>query len=685
VNFSLFSENAERVELCLFDDDDNETRIEVTERTAFNWHCYLPGLGPGRRYGYRVHGPYRPAEGLRFNPAKLLIDPYAKSIEGPVRWKQGNLLPYVPNGADDADLEADDEDDSLAVPKSVVIDPFFDWEDDRPPRTPFAETVIYEAHVKGFTKRFDRIPEELRGTYAGLASDEALEYLKRLGVTAVELLPIHQIVDESFLVDKGLTNYWGYSSIGYFAAHSEYAATGTHGDEVREFKGMVKALHRAGIEVILDVVYNHTAEGNHLGPMLAFKGVDNTTYYRLMPDNPRFYMDFTGTGNSLNAVHPSVLRLIMDSLRYWVTECHVDGFRFDLASTLARELYEVDRLSAFFDVIHQDPVLSQVKLIAEPWDVGPGGYQVGNFPVLWSEWNGIYRDTMRDWWRGEVTAGEFAERLTGSSDLYENDGRYPSASVNFITAHDGFTLRDLVSYNEKHNEANLEGNGDGSDDNRSWNCGVEGETDDPEIQALRERQQRNFLATLLLSQGTPMLVGGDEFNRTQRGNNNAWCQDNEISWFAWNWDERGERLFAFTQRLIALRREHPVFRRRQFLEGTDPSGSGLPDVWWFRADGRRMTKRDWNEQRVVGMFLNGQEIAAPGPHGEKVGDDSFLMLFNAYHEDVTFTLPTRRFGDRWELELTTAEPNAQAGSLVVLARSEVAVKARSVMLLKRGS
>jgi glycogen operon protein len=683
VNFSLFSENAQRVELCLFGDGDNETRIEVTERTAFNWHCYIPGFGPGRRYGYRVYGPYDPERGMRFNPAKLLIDPYAKSIEGPVRWTEGNVLPYVPNGGDDADLEADDEDDAPAVPKSVVIDPYFDWEDDRPPRTPFAETVIYEAHVKGFTKQLERIPEELRGTYAGLASDEALEYLKALGVTAVELLPIHQIVDESFLVDKGLTNYWGYSSIGFFAPHSEYAATGRHGYEVREFKGMVKALHRAGIEVILDVVYNHTAEGNHLGPMLAFKGVDNTTYYRLVPDDPRFYMDFTGTGNSLNAVHPSTLRVIMDSLRYWVTECHVDGFRFDLASTLARELYEVDRLSAFFDVIHQDPVLSQVKLIAEPWDVGPGGYQVGNFPVLWSEWNGIYRDTMRDWWRGKVTAGEFAERLTGSSDLYENDGRHPSASVNFITAHDGFTLHDLVTYNEKHNDANLEDSKDGSDDNRSWNLGVEGETDDRLINELRERQQRNFLVTLLLSQGTPMLLGGDEFDRSQGGNNNAWCQDNEISWFSWNWSERGERLFRFTQRLIALRRDHPVFRRRQFLEGSNPDGSGLPDVWWFRADGRRMTKRDWNEQRTVGMFLNGQEIAAPGPHGERVEDDSYLLLFNAHHEDVSFTLPTRRFGDRWELELTTADPETERGLLVAPARTEVPVIARSVMLLKR--
>jgi glycogen operon protein len=685
VNFSLFSENATRVELCLFRTHEGleEERVEVTERTAFNWHCYLPGVGPGQHYGYRVHGPYDPENGLRFNPAKLLIDPYAKSIDGPVRWDEGNVLPYVPDGTPDGDLEPDDEDDSLAVPKSVVVDPYFDWENDRPPRTPLQETIIYEAHVKGFTKLYERIPEALRGTYAGLASDEAIEYLRDLGVTAVELLPIHHIIDESFLVDRGLTNYWGYSSIGYFAPHSEYAATGKHGDEIREFKGMVKALHRAGIEVILDVVYNHTAEGNHLGPMLSFKGVDNTTYYRLMPDDPRFYMDFTGTGNSFNTVHPSVLRLIMDSLRHWVVECHVDGFRFDLASTLARELYEVDRLSAFFDTIHQDPVLSQVKLIAEPWDVGPGGYQVGNFPVLWSEWNGIYRDTMRDWWRGEVTAGEFAERLTGSSDLYESDGRHPFASINFVTAHDGFTMRDLVTYNHKHNEANLEDNKDGTDDNRSWNCGVEGETDDHDINVVREKQHCNFLTTLLLSQGTPMLLGGDEFARSQRGNNNAWCQDNEISWFDWHWDERGQRIHGFTKRLIELRRKHPVFRRRQFLEGSDPEGSGLPDVWWFRADGRRMTKRDWNEMRTVGMFLNGQEIAAPGPHGEKIEDDSFLMLFNAHHEDVSFMLPTRRFGASWELELTTADPTTPAGLLVAPARTEVPVIARSTMLLKR--
>jgi isoamylase len=678
-NFSAFSENAERVELCLFDEAGDETRIEVTERTAHNWHCYVPGIGPGQRYGYRVHGPYDPAAGQRFNPIKLLIDPYAKAIDGTIRWHEANVLPYVPSDADDADLEPDDEDDADAIPKSVVIDPQFDWEDDRRPNWRRHETVIYETHVKGFTMTHPGVRDDLRGTYAGLASDEAIAHLTSLGVTAVELLPVHHIADESFLVDKNLTNYWGYSSIGYFAPHSEYAASN---DQVREFKGMVKALHRAGIEVILDVVYNHTAEGNHLGPMLAFKGVDNQSYYRLMPDDPRHYMDFTGTGNSLNVVHPSVLRLMMDSLRYWVIDCHVDGFRFDLASALARELYDVDRLSAFFDVIHQDPVLSQVKLIAEPWDVGPGGYQVGNFPVLWSEWNGIYRDVMRDFWRRQAGVDEFASRFTGSSDLYKDDGRHPSASINFITAHDGFPLADLVSYNEKHNEANLEDNRDGTDDNRSWNCGVEGETDDPDVLALRERQQRNFLATLFLSQGTPMLLGGDEINRTQHGNNNAWCQDNEISWYDWDLDERDERMLAFTRRLIALRLEHPVFRRRRFLSGDEIGG--LPDAWWFRPDGLRMTSRDWKrEEPVLGMFLNGDAIAHPGPHGERVVDDSFLLLFNADHEDHTFTLPHRRFGQRWMLELSTTDPEAQPGSTEVRARGEVVVRSRSVVVLRR--
>jgi isoamylase len=679
-NFSLFSENAERVELCLFDDGDAEERVELGERTAFNWHGYLPGVGPGQRYGYRVHGPYDPRAGHRFNPAKLLIDPYAKSIEGRIHWDRASVLPYVPEPelGDDADLERDDEDSAVAIPKCVVIDQRFDWEGDRHPKTPFDRTVIYETHVKGFTMRHPGVREDLRGTYAGLASEAAIEHLQALGVTAVELLPVHHIADESFLVERGLTNYWGYSTIGYLAPHAAYAATGIRGQEVREFKGMVKALHRAGIEVILDVVYNHTAEGNHLGPMLAFKGVDNASYYRLVPDDPHFYMDFTGTGNSLNPLHPSVLRLIMDSLRYWVAECHVDGFRFDLASALARELYDVDRLASFFDVIHQDPILSQTKLIAEPWDVGPGGYQVGNFPVLWSEWNGIYRDTMRDFWRGATGVAAFASRFTGSSDLYGDDGRQPFASINFVTAHDGFTLADLVSYETKRNEANLEGGRDGTDDNRSWNCGVEGPTDDPEVLALRDRQRRNFLATLFLSQGTPMLLGGDEMGRSQAGNNNAWCQDNGVSWY--DWENADEPTHAFTRRLIALRREHPVFRRRQFLRGT---GSGLPDAWWFRPDGRRMTKRDWEGSHVVGMFLNGDEIAAPDERGLRVVDDSFLLLFNGSHEDRQFRLPTGRFGRRWAVVLRTDDPDAESGAVSASAGEHVTVPSRSLIVLER--
>jgi len=679
-NFSLFTENAQGVELCLFDDAGHETRIEMTERTAFTWHAYVPGIGPGQLYGYRVHGAYDPNGGKRFNPFKLLIDPYAKAIEGPIRWERANVLPYVPSVDPDADLEIDDEDDADAIPKCVVVDTSFDWEDDRPPATAWHDTVIYEAHVKGFTQLNQHVRDDLRGTYAGLASEGAIRHLRDLGVTAVELLPIHHIADEQFLHDKGLTNYWGYSSIGYLAPHALYAATGTHGEQLSEFKGMVKALHRAGIEVILDVVYNHTAEGNHLGPVLAFKGVDNEAYYRLMPDAPRYYQDFTGTGNSLNPAHPSVLRLIMDSLRYFVIECHVDGFRFDLASALAREFYEVDRLSTFFDTIHQDPVISQVKLIAEPWDVGPGGYQVGNFPVLWAEWNGPYRDTMRDFWRGSGTLGAFASRFTGSSDLYQADGRDPFASINFITAHDGFTLRDLVSYNEKHNEANEEGNKDGTDDNRSWNHGAEGETDDTAVNALRARQQRNFLTTLLLSQGVPMLLGGDEIGRTQHGNNNAWCQDSEISWF--DWDDADAELLEFTRRLIRLRRDHPVFRRATFLTGTETRGSGLPDVWWFRPDGRRMTMRDWQQQpgRTLGVFLNGDEINSRTAHGDEIVDDSFLLLFNAHEEPVAFTLPTRRFGARWELVLATGE-GAPEG--FVGARAEVTVQDRSLTVLRR--
>jgi isoamylase len=678
-NFSIFSEHAERVELCLYDDGD-ETRLELTERTAFNWHGFLPDVGPGTRYAFRVHGPYSPEQGQRFNPAKLLIDPYAKAIEGPVEYARANTLPYVPDGSADADLRIDDSDSSAAIPKCVVVDGAFDWEGDRPPRTPWQDTVIYETHVKGFTKLHPEVREDLRGTYAGLASDAAVEHFKRLGVTAVELLPVHHIADESFLVERGLTNYWGYSSIGFLAPHALYAATGSCGEQVREFKGMVKALHAAGIEVILDVVYNHTAEGNHLGPMLSFKGVDNASYYRLMPDDPRHYMDFTGTGNSLNPVNPSVLRLIMDSLRYFVTECHVDGFRFDLASALARELYDVDKLSAFFDVIHQDPVLSQVKLIAEPWDVGPGGYQVGNFPVLWTEWNGIYRDTVRDFWRGEASVAAFAQRFTGSSDLYAEDGRKPFASINFVTAHDGFTLADLVSYDHKHNEANGEGNRDGTDDNRSWNHGVEGPTDDPEIVALRRRQVRNFLVTLLLSQGVPMVLGGDEIGRTQRGNNNAWCQDNELSWF--RWDEADEELLAFAKRVMRLRLDHRVFHRQRFLEGRERMGSGAPDVWWFRPDGRRMTQADWRrgDAHILGVFLNGREIPTPAPDGEPVVDDSFLLLFNAWDGPVVFTLPPRRFGRRWSLALSTFEPEAQGD--VFPARGLVPLEARSSVVLR---
>ncbi len=679
-NFSLFSENAERVELCLFDDADAETRVELDERTALNWHCYLPGVGPGQRYCYRVHGPYAPREGHRFNPAKLLLDPYAKAIDGTVAWERANVFPYRWQGSPDDDLEPDLEDDAEAIPKCVVVDPAFDWEDDQHLRTPWSDTVIYEAHVRGLTRLHPELPEHLRGTYAGLASDEAIAYLSSLGVSAIELLPVHHFIDEHHLVAKGLRNYWGYSSIGYFAPHVEYAATGRRGEQVREFKGMVKALHRAGIEVILDVVYNHTAEGNHLGPTLSFRGIDNASYYRLVPEDPRQYMDFTGTGNSLNPVHPSVLRLIMDSLRYWVLDCHVDGFRFDLASALAREFYEVDRLGAFFDTIHQDPVLSQVKLIAEPWDLGPGGYQVGNFPVLWTEWNGRYRDELRDFWRGHGHPSEFSRRLSGSADLYERDGRRPFASINFVTCHDGFTLRDLVSYEQKRNEANMEDNQDGSDDNRSWNCGVEGPTDDPEVLAIRSRQQRNFLTTLFLSLGVPMILAGDERGRTQNGNNNAYCQDNPVSWFDWS-DGDGE-LVELTRRLIALRREHPVFRRSWFLTGERPPGSSLPDVWWFRLDGRRMTRADWEGpgNQVLGVFLNG-EGAGRSSEGELVSDDSFLVLFNAGAEQVAFTLPARRFGRLWSVELATETPNGLPRTLRF--RESLALAPRSLALLRR--
>ena len=688
-NFSLFSANAESVELCLFegDGDGGEERVRLHERAAHIWHCYLPGVGPGQRYGYRVFGAYDPEQGHRFNPAKLLIDPYAKAIDGAVDWAAASTLPYVPDAENpDADLEIDDEDSAPAMPKCVVVDARFDWGDDRRPRHGWSETIVYETHVKGFTMRHPDVREDLRGTYAGLASDAALRYLSELGVTAVELLPVQHVIDESFLPDRGMTNYWGYSTIGYFAPHSLYAATGGAGEQLAEFKGMVKALHAAGIEVILDVVYNHTAEGNHLGPMLAFKGVDNASYYRLMPDDPRHYLDFTGTGNSLDTTKAPVLRLIMDSLRYWVSECHVDGFRFDLATVLARESCDFDRGSGFLDVIGQDPVLSQVKLIAEPWDTGMGGYQVGNFPAPWSEWNGRYRDSVRDFWRGQSGVAEFASRVTGSSDLYESDGRQPFASVNFVTAHDGFTLRDLVSYDGKHNEANGEENRDGSDDNRSWNCGAEGPTDDPAILALRERQQRNLVATLLLSQGVPMLLAGDELGRGQGGNNNAWCQDNEISWLDWSLQPCQRELRDFVGRLIALRRDHLVFRRSHFLRGAIEA-EGLPDVWWFRPDGRRMTQRDWKrgDARSLGVFLNGRKLRERDERAEPVQDSSFLVMFNAHHEQLDFRVPNASYGRRWRLRLSTADPRLGDGRDELRARELVPVHARSMLVLQRSA
>ena len=648
-NFSVFSEVATKLELCLFDEHGTQRCVRLPEVTAFCWHGYLPGVGPGQRYAFRVHGPWAPAEGVRANPSKLLLDPYARSILGPVNWDPA-VLPYVLGEPD----RMSPDDSAPHVPRSVVIDPRFDWGDDRAPRTPLHETLIYEMHVKGFTARMPGVPEHLRGTYAGLANRAATDYLRRLGVTAVELLPVHHFVHDGHLVERGLRNYWGYNSIGFFAPHAEYASRDNATDPVREFKGMVKALHAAGIEVILDVVYNHTAEGNDLGPMLSFKGLDNPAYYRLMDDR-RYYMDYTGTGNSLNMRHPHTLQLVMDSLRYWVTEMHVDGFRFDLAATLARELYDVDRLSAFFDTIQQDPILNRVKLIAEPWDLGPGGYQVGNFPVLWSEWNGKYRDVTRDYWRSqEATLGEFAARLTGSADLYQDDGRKPYASINFITAHDGFTLRDLVAYNEKHNDANGEDNRDGESHNRSWNLGAEGPTDDPEVNARRARQQRNFLTTLLLSQGVPMILGGDEIGRTQQGNNNAYCQDNEISWFDWERADQG--LLEFTRRLIAFWREHPTFRRRGWFKGRSIRGADVKDVAWFRPDGNEMTEQDWNElfAKSFMLFLNGDALRTRDERGRPLGDDTFLLLFNAHVESIGFTLPGDPWGRAWIPVLDTA-------------------------------
>src|SRR3954449_3344708 len=622
-NFGLFSEIAERVELCLFDDDGTETRVNLPERDAFVWHGYLPNVGPGQRYGFRVHGPYDPEHGLRCNPSKLLLDPYAKAIDGEVDWDESCFSYRF-----DAPDEFNDADSAAHMPKSVVISPFFSWDNDRHPRTPYNESVIYEAHVKGLTRQHPDIPENVRGTYAALAHPVMLEHYRRVGVTAIELMPVHQFVHDSTLREKDLRNYWGYNTIGFFAPHNDYAASGQRGQQVQEFKAMVKALHEAGLEVILDVVYNHTAEGNQLGPTLSFRGIDNASYYRLVDGDPAHYYDTTGTGNTLLMRHPHVLQLIMDSLRYWVIEMHVDGFRFDLASTLAREFYDVDRLSAFFDLVQQDPVVSQVKLIAEPWDVGEGGYQVGNFPPLWTEWNGKYRDTVRDFWRVEPsTLGEFASRITGSSDLYQGDGRRPYASINFVTAHDGFTLTDLASYNEKHNEANGEGNRDGESHNRSWNCGAEGETDDPAVLELRARQQRNFLATLLLSQGIPMLSHGDELGRTQLGNNNAYCQDNEVSWIEWELSEEQRELAEFTRRVIGLRAAHPVLRRRRFFRGETVTHAGqpLPDLVWLLPDAREMAEADWqrSDAHAVGVFLNGDAIAEPDPRGRPGGEHPF--------------------------------------------------------------
>jgi isoamylase len=715
-NFALFSEIAERVELCLFDgnggasgsnNSGGETRIELREVDGFVWHGYLPGVGPGQRYGYRVHGTYDPAAGQRCDPAKLLLDPYAKAVEGGVSWD-----PAVFSYLFDEPGQRNEADSAPFVPRSVVVNPFFDWASDRPPRVPYHDSVIYEAHVKGLTRLHPAVPEAERGTYRGLAHPAIIDHLQGLGVTAIELMPVHQFINDGVLAERGLSNYWGYNTIGFFAPHNAYSAAGQRGEQVQEFKAMVRALHEAGIEVILDVVYNHTAEGNQLGPTLSFRGIDNTAYYRLMDDDKRYYMDTTGTGNSLLMRNPQVLQLIMDSLRYWVTEMHVDGFRFDLAAALARQFHEVDRLSSFFDVVQQDPVVSQVKLIAEPWDVGDGGYQVGNFPPLWSEWNGKYRDTVRDFWRGQhATLPEFASRLTGSSDLYQSDGRRPVASVNFVTAHDGFTLADLVSYDHKHNEANGEDNRDGSDDNRSWNCGVEGPTDDPRIRALRARQQRNFLVTLLLSQGVPMLVAGDEMGRSQQSNNNAYCQDNEISWVAWPEDadarprdtepfegrspdqqdhdrEITDRsLLDFTRALIRLRASHPVFRRRRFFQGEPISGphGQVGDIAWFTPGAEEMTDEDWAAgfAKSLTVFLNGEGISEPDPRGERVRDDSFLMLFNASENDLKFAIPPARYGEQWTRVFDTSAAAESGTDAAARPGDTIEVRSRSVQVLRR--
>ncbi|MFI5977636.1 glycogen debranching protein GlgX [Streptomyces sp. NPDC051452] len=681
-NFALFSEVAQRVELILVDDAGKARPVRLHEVDGFVWHGYLPGVGPGQRYGYRVHGPWQPSLGHRCNPAKLLLDPYARAVDGQID-NHASLYERAPDGP----APVDSAGHSML---GVVTDPFFDWGDDRPPRTPYADSVIYEAHVRGLTRTHPDVPEELRGTYAGMAHPSVVEHLTSLGVTAVELMPVHQFVQDGVLQDRGLSNYWGYNTIGFFAPHNDYAAFGSRGQQVTEFKAMVKALHAAGLEVILDVVYNHTAEGNEMGPTLSLRGIDNASYYRLVDGDWAHYYDTTGTGNSLLMRHPYVLQLIMDSLRYWVTEMHVDGFRFDLAATLARQFHEVDRLSAFFDLIQQDPVISRVKLIAEPWDLGEGGYQVGNFPPLWSEWNGKYRDAVRDFWRAEPGAlGEFASRLTGSSDIYQHSRRRPRASVNFVTAHDGFTLRDLVSYNDKRNEANGEDNRDGENHNRSWNCGAEGDTDEPAVLELRARQQRNLLATLLLSQGIPMLCHGDELGRTQRGNNNAYCQDNEISWIDWELTDEQRALADFTRRLIALRAAHPVLRRRRFFRGETATNAAqpLPDLMWLRPDAREMTERDWQREDAhsVAVFLNGDAIAERDPYGRRMVDDSFLLLVNGYWEPVVFRLPADSFGERWTTLIDTADPEGVPDERERKAGTRLRVESRALILLSRPS
>lgn len=684
VNFALYSENATAVELCLFPNDNPSTesiRIRIKERDNHIWHVYLPEVGPGQLYGYRVYGPYEPQNGHRFNPNKLLIDPYAKALSGVITWNDA-LFGYEV-GHPDEDLSFDDRDSAPFIPKSVVIDPRFDWEGDRLPRIPYHRTVIYEAHVKGFTQRHPAIPDELRGTYAAIGHPITVQYLKELGVTALELMPVHQFVHDKFLADKGLTNYWGYNTIAFFAPDVGYAANKDHGGQVTEFKQMVKALHQAGIEVILDVVYNHTAEGNHMGPTLSFRGVDNVSHYRLT-DDKRYYMDYTGTGNTFNVKMPNTMRLMMDSLRYWILEMHVDGFRFDLASALARELHAVDRLGSFFHIIHQDPVISQVKLIAEPWDVGEGGYQVGNFPPGWAEWNGKYRDCMRDYWRGaDSMLGEFAQRFTGSPDLYQEDYRSPTASINFITAHDGFTLRDLVSYNEKHNEANGEGNNDGDNHNRSWNGGVEGETDNEAVIVLRKKQVRNFLTTLFFSQGVPMLVAGDELGRTQYGNNNAYCQDNELSWI--DWEAADVELLTFTKKLIHFCKRHPVFNRKRWFKGQPVKGIGLEDIAWFKPDGAEMSDEAWNQDfaKSLGVFLNGKGIHSVGPKGEVIVDDNFYVVFNAHHDSLEFKLPPQKFGRRWTKVLDTSLNFLEETGQVFKAGEKVTVVGRSVVALKQ--